>query len=139
MVPTTSGQSSPSIARATGCAVPLVVITTSWFSACFTLQAEAAEHLGGLWQVVVLVRCAVRHRVAIRTFIEMQLVDIPRERSLGHLETALDQPAPQLILAADGRARDEFPNCTVPVLLHHFSAHFLRKVRARPMAALGCA
>ena len=36
MVPTTSVQSSPSIASATGCALPLVVISTSWFIACFT-------------------------------------------------------------------------------------------------------
>ncbi len=115
MVPTTSGQSSPSIARATGCAVPLVVITTSWLMRLLHAQREAAQHLGGLWQVVVLVGCAIRHRVAVRTFIEMQLVDIARQRRLGHFETALDQAAAQLVLAADGRACDEFPNRTVPV------------------------
>ena len=83
-------------------------------------------------------RHAVRHRIAVGTFVEMQLVNISRERGLGYFETALDQPAAQLILAADRRACDEFPNCTCADPAS-FCSFFYAKVRARPQGRARCA
>src|SRR5580658_2613238 len=99
------------------------------------LQPEAGQHLSRRRQIVVFfVRpcpVAVRQRITVRTFVQMHLVNIPRERSLGHIEAAPNQLPAQLILAGDGHASHQFPNRIVPIVFRQNRKSRAIKFRTR--------
>ena len=64
-------------------------------------------------------------------------MNISRKRGLGHFETALDQPAAQLILAANRRACDEFSDGRMPILLHNVLTTLSQLLHQSQSAAQG--
>jgi hypothetical protein len=83
-------------------------------------KAEAVDHLFERGRRIVPIRRlrGSRQRVTRGAFDEFQLVDIARKGGLGDFETSSPKFAAQLILARDGRAGKDFPDCVEPEMFH---------------------
>ena len=102
---------------------PLVVRSTSWFCAWRTAtpKLESTSSTAGCSSSSSMWPLPLGAGIAVRALVQVQLVNVARERGLGHGAAAAREPPAQLVLAGDGFRRHQLPDRIVPLRFAHAS------------------